>query len=178
MATGNPNVRRDPDYPMGWGCAWWWFIWLILIIIFFGGGWWWGGWYGNPWGQRRQAAVPAQGNQPISAPQGQVATAPADLLGRTVTLSGKVDNVIDSHAFTLASTDGNGRDLLVVTPSSVTPNPAVKKGETVQVKGTVQRFDRTDFDQQGKVTLPQDTMQPYAGRPAILASSVSAHTTK
>ncbi len=177
MATGNPNVGRDPDYPLGWGCAWWWFLWLILLIIFFAGGWWWGGWYGPWYGPRnnwqgQQAAAPPAG-QSVSPAPSQTAAAPAEFLGRTITISGKVDNVIDSHAFTLASTNGNGRDLLVVTPSSVTPNPAVKKGETVQVKGKVQRFDRNEFDSEGKVTLPENSVQTYAGRPAILANSVS-----
>jgi hypothetical protein len=174
MATGNPNVRRDPDSSLAWGCAWWWFLWLILLIIFFGGGWWWGGWYGpTPWQGQRTAQAPL-GPTAVQAPAGQQqATPPAEFLGRGVTVSGKVDAVLGAQAFTLASPAAGGRSLLVVTSTSATSHPTVTAGETVQVKGTVHPFDRAEFDKDAKANLPQSATEPYMGRPAILATAVS-----
>ncbi len=179
MATGNPNGRRDPDYPLGLGCAWWWFLWLILLIIFFGGGWWWGGWYGPPWQGQRTAQAPT-GPSSIQTPAGQqtAAATPAEFLNRDVTVTAKVDAVLGKDAFTLASPAAGGRSLLVVTGGSTASHAAVKEGETVQVKGTIHPFDRAEFDKDAKVNLPQDATAAYAGRPAILATAVSEAATK
>ncbi len=173
MVTEGPNPRPAPrpDYPLGLGCLWWWFIALICLIILFGGGWWWGGWYGPPpWYGRPGAQTVPPGRQAATVPTGAF---PGEFVGRDVTVSGKVDAVIGQGAFTLAPAAADGHRLLVVAPQSAAPTPAVKKGDTVQVKGDVQLFDRAAFDKESKETLPQDATVPFTGHPAVLASSVS-----
>jgi hypothetical protein len=204
MATRDPNNQnpRNPNNPShdpyphdpyppgqrdwtGYGCAWMWFFWLIILIIIIIGGWgWWGGWWGGNrgwWGNRGpyygQPVPPGRveapnTNQPNANPQTGVVSTPGEFIGRTVTLSGQVDQVMNPKAFTLKSGSNHGRDLLIVAKES--PTPAVTKGETVQVTGTVQRFQRTEFQQETKAGLSNAAFTDFTGRPAILASKVSS----
>jgi len=177
MPTNNPNVTgpmapRSDDALMGCGWAWIWFWLFIVLIAFAGWGWggWWGGW-GGPWGAwegrpRPYSAPQATGPQTMEPRS----TAANDFLGRTVTVSGKVDQVLGNRAFTLASSDG-GQQLLVIRKNDQAPE--VKKGETVQVTGKVERYDRNSLHKETGADLNSVPADEFSGRPAVVASAVS-----
>jgi len=178
MPSQNPNVTgpmtpRADTTLMGCGWAWIWFWLFIVLIAFSGWGWggWWGGW-GGPWGAwegRPRSSYPQ-----ASAPQAMEPRSPAtttnEFLGRTVTVSGKVDQVLGKRAFTLASGDG-GQQLLVIRKNEQTPE--VKKGETVQVTGKVERYDRNNLNKETGAELNRVPADEFSGRPAVVASAVS-----
>jgi hypothetical protein len=173
MATRGPGpATPGPDRvePAGWGC-WMVFLWFWVIVILFFAGWGWGGWYGRPWWQWRQLepVVTAPGGQGTPAPAAQGTTVAGDFLGREVTLSGKINHVYGTQAFTLGAQDG-GHDLLVVQKAA--PATPLKDGEMVQVTGTVERFDRAAFRQKSAAKLDEATLSAYEGRAAIFASAV------
>jgi hypothetical protein len=162
-----------PDAALGCGWAWLWF-WLFLFVIAFAG-WGWGGWYGGwggPWawwGPRQ--APPPQAASPQTANPPQASVAPGEFLGKAVTVSGQVEQVFGPQAFTLAGS-GGGRHLLVVSKS--TKAPTVAKGETVQVSGTVERYDADELHKTTGADLSKVPSADFEGRPAVLASSVTA----
>ncbi|HLJ94467.1 MAG TPA: hypothetical protein VKU02_14870 [Gemmataceae bacterium] len=179
MASGNPNVAgpgptRDVDAAWGCGWAWLWF-WLFLFVIIIAG-WGWGGWYGGwgaPWGW--------WGPRPVSPPQ---VTAPPNLhapatpasgefLGKTVIVNGQVDQILNPQVFTLAGSQG-GRQLLIINKNGTAPT--LKKGESVQVTGTVEKYDTDELRKQTGVDLTKVPSADFAGRPAVVASSVSTRS--
>jgi len=93
-----------------------------------------------------------------------------DFLGRTVTVSGKVEQVLGQRAFTLASGQG-GHQLLVIRKNDQAPE--VKQGETVQVTGKVEAYDRNHLHQETGVDLNSIPADEYSGRPAVVASAVA-----
>lgn len=177
MATYNPN---DPNRPVvsdtgaaaGWGL--WWLFWLFLIIIFFFGGWGWGGWWwGGPWWGGRRTNEPRQQVQPQASVNRTVENAaPAELVDRTATITGKVDKVLGKDAFTIASPAPTGRDLLVVLSRKAKNHPEIKGGEQVKVTGKIETFNQADFRKKSEANLPEDKVAAFAGHSALLASAV------
>jgi hypothetical protein len=177
MASSDPNrtdpLRTDMDNP-GWGCAWaslWFWLFLVLILI---AGWGWGGWYAGwpaPWGW--WGARPGPGaNIPVGpqpAAHTSTAAVPGEFLGKTVTVSGKVDHVYNPHAFTLAGEPG-GRELLVIDKDR--KGPAVKHGETVQVTGKVEKYGTLPGE--GQVDLNKVPPNEFNDRPVVVATTVRA----
>jgi hypothetical protein len=182
MPTPNPNVAGPGPYrtdDAAWGCGWaWLWFWLFIIVIAFAG-WGWGGWYGGwggPWGwwgppYAYQAPVGPETMEPRPSAT-QPGTGAGEFLGKTVTLSGQVDQVLGPRTFTLARAQG-GRDLLVITKDDKAP--AVKKGETVRITGIVEKYDAREIHQQTGADLTKVPANEFAGRPAVVASSVSAN---
>jgi hypothetical protein len=180
MSTRNPNPTGPGPYSdvdSAWGCGWaWLWFWLFIIVIIFAG-WGWGGWYGG-WGGPRGWWGPREAPQPqATAPQATqppIVTAPGDFVGRTVTLSGQVDQVFGPQVFTLAGASG-GRPLLIISKKTITP--AVKSGETVQFTGTVEKYNTTALHEQTSVDLSKVPSGEFAERPVVVASSVSSKST-
>lgn len=185
MATRDPNITGSGLGPVAdeaWGCGWvyLWF-WLFFMVLLFAG-WGWGGWYRgwngpwNWWGSR--PAPPPQATAPQTAPQTShpppAAPASDEFLGKTVTVSGQVDKVFGPQAFTLAASLG-GRTLLVVSKDQKTPS--LEKGETIQITGTVEPYSADQFHQQTGVDLSQVPAAEFGGRPAVVASSITAKST-
>jgi hypothetical protein len=162
----NPSDPRRYRYDdSAWGCGWaWLWFWLFIIVICFGGwGWagWWGGW-GGPWGW--------WGPRPyVNVPENtRTVTAPDPFVGKTVTVIGQVDQVFSPQVFTLG---GGERRLLVIEKGK---SPAVKKGEKVQVKGTVEKFDSGHLGKETGVDMSKIPASEFTGEPAVVASTVSA----
>jgi hypothetical protein len=157
-----------PDAAWGCGWAWLWF-WLFVILILFAG-WGWGGWYGGwggprGWWPAREAPPQAAAPQPS---QPGPANAPGEFLGKSLTVSGTVDQVFSPQAFTLAG----ARDLLVIDKNGKAG--AVKKGEKVQITGKVERFEADQLRKETGVDLSKVSSADFTGRPAMVASAVSA----
>jgi hypothetical protein len=164
MATRNANPSdREPVYSTrrwsgGYGCGWWWFLWFWVLIFLVLGGW---GW----WRRQRvyQSGVPA------------AETTPPELVGRNLTISGQIAATFSPHAFTLAAASG-GRALLVVTTPAATPEPALAKGERVEVTGTLQNFAPATLPSATGVNLASIPTADFVGRPVLVASVVWAKT--
>ncbi len=180
MSTSDPNAtgpgpRRIPDDAWGCGWAWLWF-WLFIVLIFFTA-WGWGGWYGGwggPWGWWGPRGYPPQTTAPppqTPTPPPTATTAPDPFLGRNVTVGGKVDQVYGVQAFTLAPSEG-GRQLLVIARSKLAP--AVTRGESVQVTGTVEPYEPETARTTTGADLAKVPAGDFTGRPAVFASAVSA----
>ncbi len=178
MVTRDPNnVGPQTDYvrdnAVGCGWAWLWFCLFIVVICF--AGWGWSGWYGGwnaPWGwwgPRPVTQQQAGPREPANHPQATASTS-GEFLGRTVTVSGQVEQVIGPHVFSLAGTH-DGRELLVIDKNQ--KEPAVKKGETVKVTGTVEKFDSSALHQETNVDLSKVPSTEFTGRPTLVASSVA-----
>ncbi len=174
MATGDPNPTgfrrgRGPDEALGCGWAWLWFWLFVVLIILSGWGWW--GWYGGwagPWGWWAPRPIPPTQTTPQTAPQQP--TGPSEFLGRSVTLSGRVEQVFGPQVFTLAGTDG-GSQLLVVAKNNKAPT--VQKGDTVHVEGTVVRYNAEKLHQTTGADLGKVAPREFSGEEALVASSVS-----
>jgi hypothetical protein len=178
MSTPNPNVpspvpqpRADERYGCGW--AWLWFFLFLVVIV--AAGWGWGGWYNGwrgpgGWWEARQTPAPETRTPPTEHPAPAAARG-GEFLGKTVTVTGRVDQVFSPHVFTLAAADG-GRPLLVVNKDKTAPT--VKKGEAAQITGSVEKYDADGLHRTTGADLAKVPSADIAGRPAIVASSLSA----
>ncbi len=92
---------------------------------------------------------------------------PREFYGRTVTVTGEIDDIVAPTAFTI----GPGGLLLVSSaPASATPD--LSESQTVQVTGTVRRFDLVELERETGADLQDELFAGWEGRPAIVASSV------
>lgn len=102
-----------------------------------------------------------------------IADRPQDYYGRTVRLTGEVDRVIGRRAFTVG---GPGGQVLVLTerlPEGIVRPVGHRPGDrTVQVVGTVRRFEREALERDLGVELGGDALADWAGRTAIVARSI------
>jgi len=133
--------------------------------------------WGAPGQGGATGAAPAPGTQ-TAAPQPGMGTpvavptimgSPSQYEGQMVTVDGTVGKVIDPNAFTVQDPKTKMAMLVVGTAGTI---PSLKQGDKVQVKGRVAKFDRTAFDSDMGVSLPEGQVGQYAGRPAIEASNV------
>lgn len=185
MSTPNPNARTPVPQPLAderYGCGWAWLWFFLFLVVIIAAGWGWGGWYGGwrgpgGWWEARQAPAPEGRTPPAEHPAPAAPAAPAtargggEFLGKTVTVTGRVDQVFSPHVFTLAAADG-GRPLLVVSKGKQAPT--VKKGEAVQITGSVEKYDADGLHRTTGADLGKVPSADFAGRPALVASSVSA----
>lgn len=114
----------------------------------------------------------------VAVTVGDVTAAPHSFLGVIVTVSGEVNRVLSSRAFTLGGGAFGGAELLVVAAEVLPDIPErplhkpVLPGDLVQVTGPVHRFDRTAFQRETGVVLGKARFAGWGGRPAILALDV------
>ena len=115
----------------------------------------------------------------------EITDSPGQFLGRTVTVSGEVDAVLGPRAFTIGGDDFIGEDELLVVGANNLPQligrselPGRAAGEllaeddVVQVTGPVRRFDLAAFEREIGFDLDDNLFRDWAGRPAIVASSL------
>jgi hypothetical protein len=189
--SGDPNLnnaRRDRLDDSAWGCGWaWLWFWLFIIVICFSG-WGWAGWrggWGGPWGwwgPRENPNVAQNGrvepdnrerSPQVTSPRTVTVPAPDPFLGMNVTVhNGKVDQVFTPQVFTVVPSEG-GKPLLVIEKGKL---PAVKKGETVQVTGKVEKFNTTQLHKETGVDLTRVPESDFKDNPAMVASTVSTRT--
>jgi hypothetical protein len=107
---------------------------------------------------------------------GKLAKNAKDYYGRTVTVKADIQDVIDSHTFTLDE-DAilTGADVLVLVPAGYTGSLAPK--QVVTVTGKVRQYVATELEHdyhwfQGGKIVSRDSKVDYKTRPVIVADSV------
>jgi len=107
---------------------------------------------------------------------GKLAKNAKDYYGRTVTVKADIQDVIDSHTFTLDE-DAilTGADVLVLVPAGYTESLAPK--QKVTVTGKVRQYVATELEHdyhwfQGGKLVSRDSKIDYKTRPVIVADSV------
>lgn len=95
---------------------------------------------------------------------GEVAEEPAPFIGKQVTISGKVENVIAPNLFTLDDQELiGGKELLVVGNAG-----AINKGQTVRVTGSIRKLVGADLD----IKLQPRLIAEYEGKAAAISRSI------
>ncbi len=95
---------------------------------------------------------------------GEVAEEPAPFIGKNVTISGKVANVIAPNLFTLDDQELiGGKELLVVGNAG-----AINKGQTARVTGSIRKLVAADLD----IKLQPRLIAEYEGKAAAIARSI------
>ncbi len=104
---------------------------------------------------------------------------PAEYLGETVMVSGEVDQMIGTRAFTIGGQEFLGGDTLLAVSARPLPtvgdrptNEAVLTNDIVQVTGPVRRFNITEFEESLGIDLDNALFTRYEGQPAVVANSV------
>lgn len=101
-----------------------------------------------------------------------ISTAPT-LLGKNISVNGKVAQQISPEAVTLASEgSGNPTGLLIVGKQNVLPQ-GLNAGDTVNATGTLGTFSRPQIEKEIGVSLDQQKFAPYEGKPVLVIQSAS-----
>lgn len=111
-----------------------------------------------------------------------LADAPSEHVGETVVISGEVNRVFSSRAFTVGGEDF-GQDLLIVSADPIanvhgrTANVPLAERDIVQVTGIVQRLDPSTFAEEVGVELPDTVATEFENEPVVVAlqSSQAMH---
>ena len=91
----------------------------------------------------------------------EVVGQPEEYLGRRVTVSAEVEQLLSDHALLLSD------DKLLVVSAGF--GPAVMEEATAVVTGTVQRFELRSIEAELGVDLDDGRFAPYEGRPVVVA---------
>lgn len=97
---------------------------------------------------------------------------PAAYVGRQITATGYVSDVLTPVAFRIAGERFEGPGLLVVSTDEL---PTLGDGDLVQVMGTVRRFKTEAFARDLGVTLDPVTFHQFEGGVAIAAQRVTVN---
>jgi len=121
-------------------------------------------------------------NRPITQDDQTVSTIvtnPDSYSGVQLSLSGKIDSVIGSRAFTIDNPGLAGGELLVI---SATPLEAIggsgidqriiDRDDQVRISGRVQRFSLQQIEAQLGTDLVDETFADWEGKPVIIADEV------
>lgn len=104
---------------------------------------------------------------------GEVAEEPTLFIGKNVTISGKVAEVITPNAFTLDDNELiGGKELLVVGATDAIHEAKVNAGKTVRVTGKIRKFVAAEIEKDLDVKLETDLKATYEGRAVAIARSV------
>lgn len=103
-----------------------------------------------------------------------------DLLGRTVTVSGEIEEVANDSAFWLGDNDWFDEGAPVVSTSGdftefdiEDPEGLAEDDTVLQVTGTVEEFVLTDFEEEHGIDLDDDALEDLEGEAVIVAQDVS-----
>lgn len=101
----------------------------------------------------------------------EVANAPnANHIGKTVTVSGEVEEVISPKAFIIEGDRFfNDPELLVVNLSG---SPIVNDSN-IQVTGTVRQFLKSEIEREFGLSLAQELAAEFRGKPVLIATAVT-----
>jgi uncharacterized membrane protein YcgQ (UPF0703/DUF1980 family) len=103
---------------------------------------------------------------------------PDNYVGKQITLSGKIHEVLDNNSLTLKAS-GINRDLLVITSNSLFTNiqndnsALYKDDDNVQISGMVQKFDKTTIENQLGLVLNDNKLNDYITKPVIVAQTIT-----
>ncbi|MGE3268171.1 MAG: hypothetical protein AB7P40_05450 [Chloroflexota bacterium] len=135
-----------------------------------------------------QTPAPTPATQPAAPPGGvpqaatvdQITDNPDAYYGKAVTIVGDVEDVLGPRAFTVEDQDLLfDEDILVVsaTPFAEQPGGALDadmlQSQTMLMSGTVMQFNQADFENRLGISLDDDTVDDWAGRPAMIAQRLT-----
>lgn len=101
---------------------------------------------------------------------GELAEEPSLFIGKTVTVSSKIDKVISPNAFTLDDKELIGGKELLVVGATASGGP-VSEGQTVSVRGTVRQFVTAEIERDFDFDLQPELEVEYEGKPVVVAQS-------
>lgn len=111
----------------------------------------------------------------------EVLERPEDFYGRTIVLTGEVEEVIGPRAFTLDSPGPLSEKLLVVSRNVLQPIGGettqdffFETDDRVSVKGEVRQFNLRELEQSLGVDLVDEEFAQWEGKPIILAQEIEA----
>ena len=131
----------------------------------------------SPMGSPEAAAPASPGPETITTGEaddlrpGDLARNPEPWIGKTVTVRGEVERVIERRAFTLDE-DALlvGPDVLVIHTGATAP---VAADQEVTVRGRVVRYDKVAFERDyGWLTAIPQVTSTFSSRPVVLADGV------
>jgi hypothetical protein len=136
-------------------------------------------WTGNSAILASSVTVTPRKPGPVGATLDDVLDNPAAFYGRSVVVSGEVDEILGPRAFTIEDDDPVGADeLLIVTARerpALVPRLAqepLADDDSVQVRGPVRRFNLAEFEREIGFDLDDALFADWDGRPAIIARSL------
>lgn len=129
-------------------------------------------------------AAQAQSIGPTGAPTGITVNAivgsPQAYVGRTVTVTGEVENVLGARAFMMENRAlGLDEQVLVLSPRALEQVPGWPATEAqltnspARVRGVVRLFDLAAIEAELRADLDDSLVLQWAGRPAIVAREIS-----
>ncbi|MDV2994597.1 MAG: hypothetical protein N4J56_004251 [Chroococcidiopsis sp. SAG 2025] len=93
----------------------------------------------------------------------------ANLIGKTVTVNGEVEEVISSKAFIIEGERFfNDPELLVL---NLSDSPIVNDSN-IQVTGTIRQFSKSEIENQFDLNLAQELEVKFKGKPVLIAKAV------
>ncbi|MBD2199542.1 MULTISPECIES: hypothetical protein [Calothrix] len=121
-----------------------------------------------------QAAIIAQ-SIALAPKPGEITTNPKLYYGKTLAVTGEVENIRNANSFTLDEDKlFGGQDLLVIRAG--TPKGTVNQGEKVAVTGVLRPFVvaelERDYDLNWDLTLQKQLEAEYSNRPVLVANEV------
>lgn len=103
----------------------------------------------------------------------EIAEKPSDFTGAQVKVRGEVEETYGNRAFILDEGQTDGENLFVITNHPLTVTERLE-GKTVEVTGTVQRFNRDEIEQDLEFELDQEvTREISEGEPVVIAQAVT-----
>ncbi|MEG3849955.1 hypothetical protein QT971_22235 [Microcoleus sp. herbarium19] len=122
---------------------------------------------------RDRPAIIAQ-SMALAPKPGEITTKPSQYYGKTLAVTGEVENITSPNAFTLDEDRlFGGQDLLVL---HTKPTPRVNEGEKVAVTGVLRPFIvaelERDYDLQWDLTLKRKLEAEYSKRPVLVSTGV------
>ncbi len=103
----------------------------------------------------------------------EIAEKPSDFTGAQVKVRGEVEETYGNRAFILDEGQTDGENLFVITNHPLTVTERLE-GKTVEVTGTVQRFNRDEIEQDLEFELDREvTREISEGEPVVIAQAVT-----
>ena len=110
----------------------------------------------------------------------EIAEDPARYIGRRVTVSGEIDDLLGPRAFTIGGEGWFDGDELLVVSAGPIPAPRgrpadapLREDDLVQVTGPVRRFALADVEREIGVDLDDARFANWEGQPAVVATRVA-----
>ena len=108
---------------------------------------------------------------------------PANLYGKTVTVSGEVEALRGPRAFTIGGPDWLSGELLILTTDPLPPvrgrdgNAQLARGDLVQVTGPVRRVVIADIEKEIGFDLDRELETAFENKPAVVVKSQAVQIT-